>query len=206
MSCLVWNARGLRNQRAFRELQRLIAEKNPSLIFFCETKLRDFNCKRWKVALGFSGLFVVNCEGRSGGLIMLWKEPLNVTVFSYSSGHIDSIVQHGDKRWRFTGFYGHPEANNRHISWTLLRRLSCMHDLSMLPWIVGGDFNEICFDSEKLGGNPRPLGQTRAFRDVLDASNLQDLHAEGEFFTWVNRRASPNVIFERIDRYVATFE
>ncbi|XP_075507390.1 uncharacterized protein LOC142544216 [Primulina tabacum] len=71
---------------------------------------------------------------------------------------------------------------------------------------VGGDFNEICFDTEKHGGNPRPLGQTRAFREVLDISNLQDLHAEGEFFTWVNRRAHPNVIFERIDRYVATFE
>ncbi|XP_075473358.1 uncharacterized protein LOC142504367 [Primulina tabacum] len=206
MSCIVWNARGLGNQRAFRELQRLIAEKNTSLIFLCETKLRDFNCKSWKVVLGFSGLFVVNCEGRSGGLILLWKEPLNVTVLSYSSGHIDSIVRHGEKRWRFTGFYGHPEANNRHISWTLLRRLSCMHELSRFPWIVGGDFNEIFFDTEKHGGNPQPLGQTRAFREVLDVSNLQYLHVEGEFFTWVNRRAHPNVIFERIDRYVATFE
>ncbi|XP_075478889.1 uncharacterized protein LOC142519745 [Primulina tabacum] len=127
-------------------------------------------------------------------------------MLSYSSGHIDSIVQHGEKRWRFTGFYGHPEANNRHFYWTLLRRLSCMHDLGKLPWIVGGDFNEICFDTEKHGDNPRPLGQTREFRDVLDVSNLQDLHAEGEFFTWINRHAYPNVIFERIDRYVATFE
>lgn len=133
--------------------------------------------------MGFSGLFVVNCEGRSGGLILLWKEPLNVTVLYFSFGHINSTVHHGKKRWRFTGFYGHPEANNKHLSWTFPRRLSCIHELSRLSWIVGGDFNEICFDTEQHGSNPWPLGQTRAFREVLDASNLQDLHAEGEFFT-----------------------
>ncbi|XP_073120817.1 uncharacterized protein [Henckelia pumila] len=164
MICVVWNARGLGNERASHELQRLIAKKSMSFIFLCETKLRDFSCKRWKDVLGFFGLFVVNYEGRSGGLILLWKKILNVTINYFTAGNIDSTMQHGEKIWRFTGFY------------------------------------------ETFGGNPRPLSQTRAFREVLNASSLHDLHVEGEVFTWVNRRASPNVIFEGIDRYVATFE
>ncbi|XP_073317293.1 uncharacterized protein [Primulina huaijiensis] len=151
-------------------------------------------------------MFVVNCVGRSGGLILLWKEPFAVKVHSYTMGHIDCGVQHEENRWRFTGFYGHPETQHRHVSWALLRRLSRLSELQGLPWLVGGDFNEICYDSEKYGGNIRPPNQTRAFRDTLDDCLLQDLHGGGEIFTWVNRRSLSNIIFERLDRYTATLE
>lgn len=42
MSCVVWNSRGLGNQWAFLELKLFIAEKDPSLIFISESKLRDY--------------------------------------------------------------------------------------------------------------------------------------------------------------------
>ncbi|XP_073302892.1 uncharacterized protein [Primulina huaijiensis] len=123
-----------------------------------------------------------------------------------AKGHIDCSIQHDEKLWRFTGFYGNPETSRMHFSWDLLRRLNCMREFSRLPWLVGGDFNEICFDREKSGGNPRPLSQTREFWNVLDDCSLQDLHGVGEFFTWVNRRSTDDLIFARLDRYVATFE
>ncbi|XP_073308305.1 uncharacterized protein [Primulina huaijiensis] len=206
MSCISWNARGLGNQRAFRELKRLVAEKSPTLLFICETMMLESNCRWWKGVLGFDGMFVVNCTGRSGGLILLWKDPFYVALRSFTSGHIDCIIIHGEKRWRFTGFYGHPDTACRHLSWELLYRLYGMSDMRGLPWLVGGDFNEICYDSDKLGGNPRPLNQSGAFRDTLATCSLQDLHARGEFFTWVNRRFLDNLIFERLDRYVANLE
>ncbi|XP_075492592.1 uncharacterized protein LOC142530656 [Primulina tabacum] len=167
MSCIVWNARGLGNQRAFRELKRLVAEKNPSLLFLSETKLRDNQCQWWKNVLGFSGMFIVNCLGRSGGLMLMWKEPFGVRIMSYTMGHIDCTVRHSEKFWRFTGFYGNPESNKRYLSWDLLLRLHGMPEYSGIPWIVGGDFNEVCYDTEKIGGNIRPLHQTQAFRDTL---------------------------------------
>ncbi|XP_075524522.1 uncharacterized protein LOC142556916 [Primulina tabacum] len=152
MSCISWNARGLGNQRAFRELKRLLAERNPTLLFLCETKRRDSNFTWWKDVLGYSGMFVVNCVGRSGGLALLVPE------------------LHG------------------------------------IPWLVGGDFNEISSDSEKFGGNRRPAAQTRAFRDTLSDCGLQDLHGSGDLFTWVNRRSPEHIIIERLDRFVANFE
>ncbi|XP_073121297.1 uncharacterized protein [Henckelia pumila] len=35
---------------------------------------------------------------------------------------------------------------------------------------------------------------------------LQDLHAIGDFFTWVNRRSRQDLIFERLDRFVASLD
>ncbi|XP_073119573.1 uncharacterized protein [Henckelia pumila] len=40
----------------------------------------------------------------------------------------------------------------------------------------------------------------------MDFCSLQDLHGIGDFFTWVNRRAREHLIFERLDRYVASFD
>lgn len=153
----------------------------PTLLFICETKMLDSKCRWWKGVLGFAGMFVVNRNGRSGGLMLLWKDPFDVTLKSFTSGHIDCIIYHGEKMWRFTGFYGHPETACHHQSWELLCRLNGMTDMRGLSWLVGGDFNEICYDSEKLGGNPRPLNQSGAFRDTLAACSLEDLHGRGEF-------------------------
>lgn len=51
------------------------------------------------------------------GLILLWKEGLEVTTLSVNEGHIDSIIYNtfGNK-WYLTGFYGHPNKNQRIFS------------------------------------------------------------------------------------------
>ncbi|XP_073137807.1 uncharacterized protein [Henckelia pumila] len=205
MSCIVWNDRGLGNQRAFRELKRLCAEKSPTLLFISETKVRTSRYKWWREVLGFTGMFGVDCNGRSGGLLIIWKEPFDVTIHFYTSGHIYSTIKHDNKLWRFTGFYGHPDYRLRNQSWMLLRRLKDQQEFQGIPWLVGGDFNEICYDSEKLGGNTKPYAQTQAFRDILYFCSLQDLHHHGEFFKWVNRRQLEEIIFECLDRYVGTY-
>lgn len=81
-----------------------------------------------------------------------------------------------------------------------------MQELAGLPWLVGGDFNEICYDGEKSGGNPRPYQQKQAFRDTIEACSLQDLHESGELFTGVNCRSSKDLIFEWLNGYMGTFE
>ncbi|XP_073130129.1 uncharacterized protein [Henckelia pumila] len=202
MNLIIWNARGIENPRAFWELGRLIAEKCLTLLFFSEKKMREVNCRWWKFKLGFSGSFMVDCNGKSGGLALFWKSPAIVSVKSFSQGHIDCIIQEDDVIWKFTGFYGHPEAALRRISWDLLQRLKAISELRDFPWLVGGDFNEICYDSEKLGGNRKSPSHLQAFRDTLELCALQDISCFGEFFTWVNRRESNHAIFERLDRFV----
>lgn len=79
-------------------------------------------------------------------------------------GHIDCIIQEAENIWNFTGFYGQPDASLRHFSWDLLRRLKGMSELRDLSWLGGGDFNEICYKSENLGGNKHASSQCRLLR------------------------------------------
>ena len=107
---------------------------------------------------------------RGGGLALLWKNSLTVDVQTYSPRHIDAIVteENGNRKWRFTGFYGHPETNKRMDSWKLIEQLRKSSDL---PWLIMGDFNEIMHLSEKVGGNLRPEWQMLALlRQLTGAS------------------------------------
>lgn len=100
------------------------------------------------------------CERRSGGLLLLWDKNINLEILSFSAGHIDYVIKDPISHWRFTSFYGNPNTSLRYHSWNLLKRLNCS---STLPWLVGGDFNEILSHSEKSGGAPRPANQMAAF-------------------------------------------
>ena len=74
--------------------------------------------------------------------------------FKPQAGNLNVVV-HGSSfsdPWRAIGFYGHPEANKRYISWKFLDSLNAQCNM---PWVVFGDFNEILFSNEKLGGTDR---------------------------------------------------
>lgn len=137
-----------------------------------------------------------------GGLALLWNKSLSVDLQSYSQNHIDVEVfcPVAKVRWRFTGFYGFPEQSRRYQSWDLLRSLNHHRDL---PWIVGGDFNEILENSEKEGGNLKLPYHLEAFRVALDDCSLSDIGWVGDPFTWSNRRENPHTVRCRRDRVCA---
>ncbi|KAK6156592.1 hypothetical protein DH2020_010840 [Rehmannia glutinosa] len=178
MNCICWNARGLSNARAFAELCRLVKDHHPYILFVCETKVAGHRCPGWKGKLGFKGHFVVDNQGKSGGLMMFWKDSVDITMKSYSRGHIDCGVLDQRKQWRFTGFYGNPDARFRRFSWEFIRKLSDSDEEFGLPWVVRGDFNEVCLLSEKKEGAPRSFSQMKDFKDTLEETGIRDIHNE----------------------------
>ncbi|XP_073121193.1 uncharacterized protein [Henckelia pumila] len=136
--------------------------------------------------------------------MLFWKSQFDVHIKSFSSGHIDCIVSHSQFNWRFTGFYGHPNVSLRESSWELLKRLASLQEFSHFPWLVGGDFNEILFDYEKLGGSSKTSSQICRFRDTVNECNLSDLLCKGDVFTWCNRRSGDQNVCERLDRFLCT--
>ncbi|KAL0323573.1 UNVERIFIED_CONTAM: hypothetical protein Sangu_1976600 [Sesamum angustifolium] len=90
----------------------------------------------------------------------------------------------GDE-WHSMGFYGHSETAERKASWALLEKLS---RLSIRPWLVAGDFNEILHQKEKSGIDSQPQCQLNDFRRFLEHCNLIDLGCKGPQFTWCNHR------------------
>ncbi|KAL5573023.1 hypothetical protein UlMin_022620 [Ulmus minor] len=140
-------------------------------------------------------------EGRSGGLCLLWSDTINVQLLSGSKGHIDVRVSSDDFNcWHFTGLYGSPDTSLRNQFWNLMKRLS---DSSTLPWLCGGDLNEILFNHEKQGGNERAHYLMRNFREALNYCGLADLGYRGPKFTWCRGKAT-NLVQERLDRMLGS--
>lgn len=145
--CLEWMGCG--SPGTFHELRWLLVAVSPSLIFCSETRIRKSRCNNWRSILGYKELFLVKPEGKKWGFMLLFHADYQVQIYSYSQGHIDCRVEHDGKVWRFTGFHGNPDKGHRNRSWELLRRLHNSHIGQNTTWLVGGDFNEILYDSEK---------------------------------------------------------
>ena len=187
MSCLSANCRGLGNPGTVRELRNLAKQEGPKLLFVMETKISKKRTEKLCNSLGFSGSFAVSSDDLSGGIGLFWKAEVIVELKSYNSNHIDVLVQprSGGVKWRFTGFYGEPRRENRHTSWTLLRRLS---NVLSYPWLCMGDFNETLVSSKHFGTNALPEAQMTAFRECVEDCGLIDVGWLGLPFTWDNRQ------------------
>ncbi|KAL5738018.1 hypothetical protein ACOSP7_030779 [Xanthoceras sorbifolium] len=185
------------NPKAQDDIEHVIG-----VVFLSETRLKGVWAAKVKVQLGFSGGLHVDCEGKSGGLMLLWNDMWDVSVLSFSRGHIDVVIKmENNLKWRFTGFYGCPVPNHRTDSWELLRRLKAVN---RLPWLCGGDFNELLHNEEKLGGNERTGPGMFNFRSIVELCDVVDLGFSGPLFTWNNKRGGSRNVQERLDRFFAT--
>ena len=132
----------------------------------------------------FGGMLSFSRERKGGDVAVFWKKDVDFSVDTYSPNRIDVIINKGkEEEWRFTSFYGEPEAVNHQVAWATLRRLKAKYSI---PWCCAGDFNEITRAHEKLGGRQRPKRQMQEFRDVLDECGFKDLGYEGGKFMWCN--------------------
>ena len=174
------------------------------MVFIIETKFEVSEMASIKKKLERQEGLVVPSVRHGGGLALLWKSSTRVDIQTYSPRHIDAIVtkEQGNKKWRFTGFYGNLETSKRKELWKLLEQLSRSSDL---PWVCMGDFNEIMHSGEKEGGGARPNGQMRNFREAVDRYNLRDMGYIGLDFTWSRRLGSRGWVRERLERaFVST--
>ncbi|XP_075663160.1 uncharacterized protein LOC142632678 [Castanea sativa] len=202
MNCISWNCRGLGNALQVQELSDVVKAKGPNLIFLLETKKKSAYLEKVRCRLKFDNLFVVPRRHLSGGHALLWKNELDLHIRTFSSHHIDAVVNPRiDDAWQFTGFCGAQETVNLEDSWSVLRYLSTQTDL---PWVCIGDFNEITRLEEKLGGAIRPKKQMQEFRDYLEFCGFKDLGFTGLPLTWSNRRYEGPLVWVCLGRAVAS--
>ena len=83
-------------------------------------------------------------------------------VLSSSVGHIDArVTLDNEFCLRFSGLYGDPIASKRVSTWDLLCRLRTVDNL---PWVCGGDFNEVLSVHDKVGGSEKSFSGMNLFR------------------------------------------
>jgi hypothetical protein len=87
-------------------------------------------------------------DGRSCGVIILWKREVTVQQLFSAPNYIDiKILENDGREWRLTGMYGEPRWQDKYETWDKLRELNAQYDL---PWVIIGDFNEIMFSVKKM--------------------------------------------------------
>lgn len=163
MKMLSWNCRGMLSTTAVQEFLEIQGCIRAEVVFLSESHLNKIEADELRCKLGFNSMFLVESDGKAGGLVPFYQSE-NKTELNYLSSHFIDVMFMNDTvvDWRFMGFYGLPSWNEKHLSWTGLRQL---HALESYPWVVIGDFNEIVFSHEKEGGNARPNAMMREFRN-----------------------------------------
>ncbi|MBA0874615.1 hypothetical protein Goshw_019304, partial [Gossypium schwendimanii] len=91
------------------------------------------------------------------------------------------------------------DQTSKHLSWDILRRVK---STVKEGWIVGGDFNAILNNAEEDGGRRKSRRSMDEFRDILDELALIDVKPTNGWFTWSNNREGPNLVKERLDRFL----
>jgi exonuclease III len=152
MRILSWNCRGLQQAAAIRALLHVQKCRSPDVMFLMETHLDDYPAECLRRRLKMDHKYVVQSDGKSGGLILFWKKEVPVSLRDKNKNLIDVFIGSGaDNFWRFTGLYGEPKWADKHLTWQRLKELKAVCNM---PWVVIGDMNEIMFSFEKEGGNP----------------------------------------------------
>lgn len=102
--------------------------------------------------LGFKGVVGCNPIGTKGGLLLFWHANVDFMLRSYSMNRVDVSVCWNSINWRFTGVYVPSNYRGKAYFWDLLRKLSELKQDVDEPWVIGGDFNSVLFNSDKQGG------------------------------------------------------
>ncbi|GAA0153790.1 hypothetical protein LIER_11948 [Lithospermum erythrorhizon] len=144
----------------------------------------------------------VEADGRKGGLALLWNRKIDVSVKSFSSHHIEAVIEEGTvNSWRFVGFYGHHEAMKRKFSWELMRHID---SLSQLPTVFIGDFNEVLLASEHVSHRrARLTWQMNNFNQAVTDCGIFDIGCKGYPYPWSNNFIAPFSTRARLDRALA---
>uniref|UniRef100_A0A803QNQ4 CCHC-type domain-containing protein n=1 Tax=Cannabis sativa TaxID=3483 RepID=A0A803QNQ4_CANSA len=102
-----------------------IQMQSPHVLFLMETRLNTNSLILIRQLLNFNNGLDAPRIGLSGGLMLLWKDNIEVNLNTFGSCFFDCFVTDtGGQNFHFTAFYGSPVVQHRPDSWTLLCRLA----------------------------------------------------------------------------------
>ncbi|CAA0833295.1 Unknown protein, partial [Striga hermonthica] len=205
MLAAVWNYRGLGGPSTVSQIRETIRSHHPIFTFLFETKKSFAFVKTVVRRLGFEDRFsVVDPQGLRGGLLLLWNNSVNIINLVSSSFFIAVHFQlpSSEPQWGVFVYLSTCKIQ-RASQWELLESKSRKWGSH---WFIEGDWNDLCSNSEKKGGNSRSESSFLEFKAFINAIEMEDIKMEGYQFTWCNNRGADNVVEEKLDRAFGSIE
>ncbi|KAL1369153.1 hypothetical protein AAHE18_02G175100 [Arachis hypogaea] len=203
MIILSWNCRGVAASLTISELLNLCKQKKPSIIFLIETRAKDIKIKRIRRRLHFDKYFCVEPRDLSGGLCILWKDIVNINVYSWCDNYIKTKISDSKGNgWSCNFLYGNPIFRNRKRLWKMLTESNINPEE---PQACLGDFNDILTQEEKIGLHPKPKNQVEEFENFVNTNCLMDLDLKGNKFTWFSNSRGDFITRKRLDRVLVNW-
>ncbi|XP_038991751.1 uncharacterized protein LOC120115050 [Hibiscus syriacus] len=142
-------------------------------------------------------------EGASGGLVSLWDRKLLEVSCSLIQRRFIAIkgkLVSANKEIGVINVYGpNSQGERREFFETLKSIISSW----CIPVIVGGDFNSVRWQSERIGAHDY-ASASRIFEEFIFACDLVEVPNIGSSFTWF--RGGGNAIASRLDRFLISTE
>lgn len=205
MKLICWNCQGLGSPLTIQSLQALVAQEKPTVLCLLETKNREDVVKRMQKRLKFQHRFTVSPRGLVGGLALFWNEQVTISIISTTMSYIDliRILEETKQRMRVTFVYPSTDFQQRVQLWEEIYEMTM---LNRDPWLCVGDFNEILYQWEKVGGRVAEYYRCKAFQDFINECGLMDLEGKGCAYTWANNRDVDELIRKRPDRALCSMD
>lgn len=177
-----WNVRGAANLRGQRFAKELVRQNQPHIFVLLETHCTFQSVAHFWRKMGYTGCFIQEAQGFSGGIWVLCPLHRDFTVISLDSFHqaITFSVTRMDSTWCYSAIYASLNPSVREGLWSHLVHLKST--ITAL-WLLIGDFNEILSPAETRGGS-FSMSKASRFSRALDDCDLMNMEAIGNGFTW----------------------
>ena len=168
------------------QLKEVINLHFPSVVFLAETKNHKTVIEKIQKQIKFDNCCVVNSNGKAGGLAMIWKEDIEVISIAQGTFFIGMKMKDSDSgcNWGLVGVYVSTDENTRKVQW---KRIGQKRREWGEHWVLVGDFNDIRFREEKLGGRRRHESSFAEFDRFIKENELEDIGFEGKPWIWCNQ-------------------
>ncbi|XP_070034553.1 uncharacterized protein [Nicotiana tomentosiformis] len=188
---LIWNIRSVKTQQAFHRVINLHREHAFFIVALMEPFQKTKHIQRYMKRIGMD-----NAYSNINGKIWLFLDiVVEWELLNDTEQQVTIKVYHKDigKHIIMTFIFTKCSSLERLELWDNLYNIA--NDME-LPWVVGGDFNVISSEEEKIGGLLVYPSEYEDFAFCVNSSGLVDLGYKRSLLTWWNGRPNVECIFK----------
>lgn len=141
MIVISWNCRGALGNDFGRAFREMVHTYKPDLVALQEPRCTGRRAANRIRNFGFRFSAVVDGEGFSGGIWLLWnRDDISVLVLEENRHYLHvRIAEDGLDDWFLTIIYASPREAERQDTWNALNNIASRMEGR---WLMVGDFNE----------------------------------------------------------------